>query len=378
MLFKKQYLELDIIRAVAITLVMMNHFYENAFINLPSESYITQFLKWGWHGVDLFFALSGFLIGGQIIEENLNGTFSFKRFYIKRFWRIFPPYYFSILVAIISTSIIILLLGFNPTSQDISLKSVIINIVYLQNYFPQTLQSGIYWTLAVEEQFYILIPLVIYLFIVYLRKYLLASLLVLIFFGVFIRFILYDPLKEFSSSFLIPFHTRFDNLLFGVFAAYLFISYKDRFENILHFPRNWKFLIFLVSLVSLGASFLYGSYGISYFNICWQFTLTSIGFSATILYVILFPFSRTSPHAFQKIVRLIAKYSYTMYLYHILIMYLLIGFLRYIRIDRGGFLVYFAVFVVYFITTFLISSLIYWLIDSPCMNYRKKITEGIA
>ncbi|MBI5893395.1 MAG: acyltransferase [Deltaproteobacteria bacterium] len=100
MLFKKHYFELDMIRAIAITMVLMRHFYY--MVGFPHLAYYDViFFVWGWHGVDLFFALSGFLIGGQIIEENLNNTFSFKRFYIKRFWRIFPPYYFSILVVIL-------------------------------------------------------------------------------------------------------------------------------------------------------------------------------------------------------------------------------------------------------------------------------------
>ncbi|MBI5893394.1 MAG: hypothetical protein HZB79_07060 [Deltaproteobacteria bacterium] len=175
------------------------------------------------------------------------------------------------------------------------MKELLVHIVYLQNYFSPSLNHGIYWSLAVEEQFYILIPFVLYLFIKYKRKHLFTGLIILILLAVSIRFILYDASKDWDSSFLRPFHIRFDNLLFGVLAALLFISYKDKLEALSY---KWKILILLIPLVSLGLSFLYGSLKTSYFNVCWQFTLTSLGFSTIIFYVILFPFSSyTPPHS---------------------------------------------------------------------------------
>lgn len=74
----------------------MRHFFD--LFMKGSEGGFASFFSWGWHGVDLFFALSGFLIGGQIIEECRNREFSFSRFFIKRSFRILPPYFFAIAV----------------------------------------------------------------------------------------------------------------------------------------------------------------------------------------------------------------------------------------------------------------------------------------
>lgn len=77
--------------------VMLRHFGARGGALDPDAS-ITRLILWGSQGVALFFVLSGFLIGGQILEEVSSGGFSFKRFYFKRILRIFPPYYFSLFV----------------------------------------------------------------------------------------------------------------------------------------------------------------------------------------------------------------------------------------------------------------------------------------
>lgn len=77
--FKKHYPELDLIRAIAITLVMLIHFSKRAF-SLPQDGILTNFFHWGWNGVTLFFALSGFLIGGQIIESLSGGNSASRDF----------------------------------------------------------------------------------------------------------------------------------------------------------------------------------------------------------------------------------------------------------------------------------------------------------
>jgi len=84
MLFNKHYPCLDFLRAIAISLVLLVHF-SSMFYPLPQDTFFVHFLLWGWNGVGLFFALSGFLIGGQIIEALQRDSFSFKKFYIKRF-----------------------------------------------------------------------------------------------------------------------------------------------------------------------------------------------------------------------------------------------------------------------------------------------------
>jgi peptidoglycan/LPS O-acetylase OafA/YrhL len=78
---------LDHLRAIAILLVMIFHFGRGV------PSWLEPIQQIGWTGVDLFFVLSGYLIGFQLLKEYKNtGDLNFKRFYIKRFFRILPVY----------------------------------------------------------------------------------------------------------------------------------------------------------------------------------------------------------------------------------------------------------------------------------------------
>ena len=99
----------------------------------------------GWTGVDLFFVLSGFLIGGLILKEaNLTGGFNYKRFLLRRILRPWPTLYTFLLA--------MLLMGFPARDffWQISL--------HVQGYVP--IESATHlWSLAVEEQFYLLLAL---------------------------------------------------------------------------------------------------------------------------------------------------------------------------------------------------------------------------
>jgi peptidoglycan/LPS O-acetylase OafA/YrhL len=136
---------------MAITLVLMRHFFD--LFMKGYEGFLAPFFSWGWHGVDLFFALSGFLIGGQIIEECRHREFSFRRFFIKRSFRILPPYFFAIAVFVAFFSYAN---GFLILENSRVFSDFMAHVLYLQDYIQsgQMMYNGIYWSLAVEEKFY--------------------------------------------------------------------------------------------------------------------------------------------------------------------------------------------------------------------------------
>ena len=113
----------------------------------------------GWAGVELFFVISGFLITRILLELRPHPRY-LQIFYARRALRILPVYYVVVLVSVM----LALAAGRSPASLDLPFY-----VVYLQNYFPQIpseMNGGIpltshTWTLAVEEQFYWLWPLVI-------------------------------------------------------------------------------------------------------------------------------------------------------------------------------------------------------------------------
>ena len=138
---------LDALRTLAILLVFSNHAY-GTFVDATHERLpLGKFplFYFGWSGVDLFFVLSGYLIGGQLWRE-LASTSSIKvgRFLFRRGMRIWP-YYFAFLAAMLALSEHGAWTGFWP------------DLVFLSNYFPGQISGG--WSLSTEEQFYLLAPL---------------------------------------------------------------------------------------------------------------------------------------------------------------------------------------------------------------------------
>lgn len=365
--FKRRLPELDLLRAAAIVLVMLFHFAGS--YSLPKDSYPVRFFLWGKHGVDLFFVLSGFLIGGQIIEESLLSRFSFATFYIKRFWRIFPPYYFAVLVFFL---VYLYASGGGIFRNSAILNDIYAHLLYLQNYTSPVIYGGVYWTLAVEEQFYILIPALLYLLIRRTGKSLPLWLLSVIASALVATFFLYDDSNEWWYFFMDHNVRGLSCLLSGVITAFVFLTWKERLGR----ASFLRIILVLVTIAALGASYAYDArLEMSWRGSLWEFIPTSVGFSSLMLFVSLNPF--TFP--FRRAVGGIAKLSYTMYLYHVLAAILL----RYIvgpwfPIDPGSVLNYLAEFLIYFTFVSALTAVVYWLVDRPCMDLRKRIISGRA
>ena len=145
-------LQLDGLRALAVAGVMWSHW-------MPAYQYG---LEWGLMGVNLFFVLSGFLITGILLDGRAAavGTperwHTIRQFYVRRILRIFPLFYMTLLL--------LLLLGVRPARQ-----TIFWHLTYLSNvlFFRQgawllkTTQLSHFWSLAVEEQFYLVWPYLI-------------------------------------------------------------------------------------------------------------------------------------------------------------------------------------------------------------------------
>ena len=135
----------------------------------------------GWSGVDLFFVLSGFLIGGILVDAR-NSPSYFRTFYTRRFFRIIPIYYLWILAYIVLVGVAGSALRARSNSGLIMPLGAPIysHFLFLQNLMviPFTGLAGAWfahlWSLAVEEQFYLVSPLVVRLLSVRLLTIFLA------------------------------------------------------------------------------------------------------------------------------------------------------------------------------------------------------------
>jgi peptidoglycan/LPS O-acetylase OafA/YrhL len=115
----------------------------------------TVYLGFGWMGVPLFFILSGYLLGGQVIQAELSGTF-LKRFWFRRFLRIYPAVWAELgLLLLLGTAIT----GLISTEGIETLWLQILLWINLPPYMAQPI-NGVWWTLPVELGFYILLPII--------------------------------------------------------------------------------------------------------------------------------------------------------------------------------------------------------------------------
>lgn len=158
---------LDGIRGLAIALVMFSHFIVVGG-NLTAGSAFSRFMRSGYLGVDLFFTLSGFLITGILLDSKRSTNF-FRVFYIRRALRIFPLYYGLLAVSWLTVVFITPSDGVELTGVD----SMAWSWLYASNIgmavkgtwlaSPTWVGLGHFWSLAVEEQFYLVWPLVVFL-----------------------------------------------------------------------------------------------------------------------------------------------------------------------------------------------------------------------
>jgi peptidoglycan/LPS O-acetylase OafA/YrhL len=150
----RRLIQLDVLRGVAILLVLGCHFVISprraGILRVPA----TMWARLGGSGVDLFFVLSGFLVGGLLFSEmKASGALDVKRFLIRRAFKIWPSYYLFLIAALA-----IYWVEGRGTLAGLSLR-ILPGVFHLQNYlgspFPHT------WSLAVEEHFYLALPILL-------------------------------------------------------------------------------------------------------------------------------------------------------------------------------------------------------------------------
>jgi len=225
--------------------------------------------------VDLFFVLSGFLIGGILLDVRSSPSY-FKTFYLRRFYRIVPLYYVWILIYFVA----VLLAGSLFKADTASFEGIAPSSrlyllpAFLQNFgvvgYSRFARAwfGPTWSLAVEEQFYLIAPLVIRLLS---KRRLYWILGVVIFSAPLLRLLVRSriPAAGFEPAYeLMP--CRADALAMGILAALLWRS--DAFRSWL---SDHAFLLYGIVVMSLAGVLVLDSYSPMY----WSFAMESIGYT---------------------------------------------------------------------------------------------------
>jgi peptidoglycan/LPS O-acetylase OafA/YrhL len=231
---------LDGLRTIAILLVV-NHHFSAGFAELHGDNFYSRlpFVINGWSGVDLFFVLSGFFIGGQLWKElQKDGTIAIRRFIVRRGLRIWPLFFFIFICVFII---------YWPDA--VTKQYGWTDLVFLTNYLNHGIVGG-GWSLCTEEQFYIITPLLLCFFARKKRLHtvrfwlwglmaLIPAIRTVIWVHHTGHFFYHDP--ALFATIYYKFHTHCDGLIIGLIISNLWISYNKP-----------KFPLWKASLVVVG------------------------------------------------------------------------------------------------------------------------------
>src|SRR5450631_491499 len=298
---------LDGVRGVAILLVLAAHFGGGRKFESMTMQIAGQLMVGGWVGVDLFFVLSGFLITG-ILLKTLDLPEYYRSFYGRRILRVFPIYYLTLIVTFIISLVSHLPWHWYQYSFFIFANNIV--VVFFDNvgYVGPGLILSAFWSLAIEEQFYLFWP---YLIRAATRSQWLLWLFLCSLVGPLVLRILFVNLGSTNAAYNLLL-SRMDALAAGGLLAFLY-----RRGSLDGIRARVPIGVMCISV----AGFL----GIGLFErtLAWNTDLMmTVGFDLTALGSLAFIWSALIPNSPTQLVcaaqplRFFGKYSYGMYIYH--------------------------------------------------------------
>ncbi|QCP50859.1 acyltransferase [Trinickia violacea] len=288
-------IELDFVRGIAIIAVMGFHFHSvhTGYWFIPLIEYPLK--SFGREGVNLFFTLSGFLVGGLLLRQYAQtGRVDARRFIVRRIFKIWPAYYVLILFHVLA--------GRHPTGTFLWQ-----NLTHMQNYFGTSITQT--WSLAVEEHFYLFLPALLLLFAHWrVRANTILGVLGAICVAVLIARCVVVAQGDLDAAFAYT-QYRIDSLLAGVILA---VFYWMKPETYRRFAQKKGVLIAL--LVMLAAWLVLAT---KHFAIDESigYTIQAIGYVALIVFVLEYSSKVRQSRVFRA-VAWIGVYSYGIYLWH--------------------------------------------------------------
>lgn len=253
---ERNYKFIDGIRAIAILWVIVFHvwlfhieYYPEVCENITKHPWLVWITR-GDLGVDLFFVISGFLIGNLLFKEVIrSGKIRIKRFYLRRFLRLMPAYIACMIAGALLSK------GTPLENWDMAW----LNLLYINNYIPHSYMPWT-WSLAIEEQFYLIIPFIILAFFPRIKNKIwfflpLALLSPILKYYNTTQILDYTfPMKsifyhgnwhDWFWDYYIPTHFRYGGLLTGVAIAYLHNYQKEKLQHFL--DKNQELVRFLMA-----------------------------------------------------------------------------------------------------------------------------------
>ena len=270
----------------------------------------------GWIGVDLFFVLSGFLVSGLLFRERREtGDLKIGRFLIRRGFKIYPSFYFFLVVSIL-------------TSQSIGIPAttyygIIGEVMFLQNYVGKLWNHT--WSLAIEEHFYLILAGIVGILNLnknennpfrFLPKIIALAALAFLVLRILVGY--RYPVGEWGRI-LPATHFRIDSLFFGVLLAYFYHFKRDLLVTLV---QKFKYLLVLLTAFSFLLPLLFPLME-SRFTYTAGLTLLYLGFGSLLLLCLLFECPRKDRIlSILSPLGILGRRSYSIYLWHMMVYYL--------------------------------------------------------
>ncbi len=366
--YSKRIFGLDIMRAVAILLVVFSH---TLWIVPGAKGLIPDLLSLaGVIGVEIFFVLSGFLIGRIVYNLYIQDDFNFNGvmyFWIRRWFRTLPNYYFILIANIF----IAVYLG---TKLPENLWQY---FLFMQNFaweMPWFFSES--WSLPIEEFAYIIGPLLLYLFLYFRlrtnrRKFFaIITISIILFFT--ITKIIYNWTIDNSDMMFWNVNLkaitiyRIDAIYYGVFAAYISKTYSKKWQKF-----SWLWFIigalffFILNFIIPAQRVFIETYPFFWNVLYLPINSIAIAFCLPVLSNI-----RSAPNLILIPVTYISLISYSMYLLHYSVVLQLLKY--YIPSEGLAKFDVYVYIVVYLISTLLLSYVLYRIFEKPMMDIRDK------
>lgn len=361
---KHKLLGLDHLRAFAICYVVLFHY---RLFGHPD--WVNKAGEFGWTGVDLFFVLSGFLIAGQLFAVIAKGkAISMKEFFAKRFFRIIPPYLLMLFLYV----------AFPFLREREHMAPLWRYLTFTTNFGLDVSQTGTFthsWSLCVEEQFYLILPLSILLFNYWgVGKKAAYLILALFISGFAIRYLNWHLWMEpnlnsdhfgalFNQFIYYPTYNRLDALLVGVSIAGLYTFYPK--------VKDWvnknSIVIMLAGVILLIAAYFICSPQQTFITAIWGYPLIAIGYGLIVAAIV-------CPANFlykvkSKVTAQIATLSYGIYLVHKLTIHLTQNLLEKTGIDKNSNLMMFCCI----LSSIAGALVLRYVIEKPSLKIRDKV-----
>jgi peptidoglycan/LPS O-acetylase OafA/YrhL len=302
----------DGLRGAAVLAVLLHHLSDYC----PDTSGLKVILRGGWCGVDLFFVLSGFLITGILLDTRHSPNY-FRAFYVRRILRIFPVYYLTLTGILFAAHFIPALTSVLPPPHD-----RVFYFFYLNNWWGLLRGGwhfnviGHFWSLAVEEQFYLVWPFVVWRLS---QKRMQALALCGILLAPVLRIAVdatYGAVRDIVEN---PF-CRMDSLLMGALLASLVRTQRT--------GKKWQPALHLLA-ITFGIAIIAGGFSdVLLLKIVHSPLLISSGLAVVFGGLVSWTFlNKNVETSAQKVLRSPAltfcgKYSYGIYVYHVPLLWL--------------------------------------------------------